>query len=209
MAAFLCALPMSPSLDAKCRIGHGPEQIASSFCKKQETHLNAQKLQEAQQYFIVRGWKVLGTPATDTGKGGNTGGFLCLHPPHHHIHALQHYDKEGNGWMAIGFQPDDLHIAIIQLYLRSGESLQSPLNADILANLFGFLDTLKAPFIIGGDWQNPPEDLAAMVVQSKFKAHLKTTDSATTLQGSQLDYLLISNELAGAFGTFLGNLTVL
>ena len=48
---------------------------------------------------------------------------------------------------------DGVHIAIIQLYLRTGETLQSSLNAEILANLFGFLNTVKAPFIIGGDWQ--------------------------------------------------------
>lgn len=88
-----------------------------------------------------------------------------------------------------------MHIAIIQLYLRAGEPFQSPLNAEILANLFSFLDNLKAPFVIGGDWQNPPADLAAMVVQSKFKAQIKAIEGPTTLHGSQLDYFLISNGL--------------
>ena len=50
------------------------------------------------------------------------------------------------------------------------------LNSEILGNLFGFLETLKAPFITGGDWQNPPYELPAMVVQSKFKAHIKATE---------------------------------
>ena len=164
----------------------------------QETHLNLNKSNEALQYFIVRGWKGIAVPAAKTDKGGTTGGFLCLHPPHHHVHDLQHFDLEGNGWMAVGLQREDMHIAIIQLYLKTGESLQSATNAEILANLFGFLDNLKAPFISGGDWQNPPSELAATVIQSKFKAHIRASEGPTTLEGSQLDFLLISNELAGA-----------
>ena len=164
----------------------------------QETHLNEKKTNEALQYFIVRGWKGIALPAANTDKGGTTGGFLCLHPPHHHVHDLRHFDLDGNGWMAVGLQREDMHIAIIQLYLKAGESLQSATNAELLANLFGFLDNLKAPFIIGGDWQNPPSELAATVIQSKFKAHIRASEGPTTLQGSHLDYLLVSNELAGA-----------
>ena len=164
----------------------------------QETHLSDSKLQEVMQYFIARGWRALGVPAMATGRGGNTGGFLCLHPPHHHVHSLQHFCKEGNGWMAVGYQRDGLHMAIIQLYLRTGETLQSPLNAEILSNLFGFLEILKAPFIIGGDWQNPPSELAAMVAQSKFKAHILAGEGPTTLQGSEIDYFLVSNTLHGS-----------
>lgn len=100
--------------------------------------------------------------------------------------------------MAVGYQRDGLHMAIIQLYLRTGETLQSPLNAEILSNLFGFLEILKAPFIIGGDWQNPPSELAAMVAQSKFKAHILAGEGPTTLQGSEIDYFLVSNTLHGS-----------
>ena len=164
----------------------------------QETHLSEAKLQETMQYFIIRGWRALGVPAMATGRGGNTGGFLCLHPPHHHVHSLQHFCKEGNGWMAVGYQREGLHMAIVQLYLRTGESLQSPLNAEILSNLFVFLEILKAPFIIGGDCQNPPSELAAMVAQSKFKARILSGDGPTTLQGSDIDYFLVSNSLHGA-----------
>ena len=44
----------------------------------QETHMAEDKMQEAMQYFIIRGWKAIGVPATATGRGGTTGGFLCL-----------------------------------------------------------------------------------------------------------------------------------
>lgn len=83
-----------------------------------------------------------------------------------------------------------MHTAVIQ---RTGEILQSAINAEILATLFSFLDNIQAPFIIGGDWQNPPSELAAVVIQSKLKARIQATDSP-----SHLDYLLVSNELSGA-----------
>ena len=91
----------------------------------QETHLNEKKMQEALQYFVVRGWKALGVAATDTGRGGTAGGFLCLHPPHHHVHGLQHFIKEGNGWMGVGYQREALRIAIIRLY-RYTSALERP-----------------------------------------------------------------------------------
>lgn len=39
----------------------------------QETHLSEKKLQETLEYFVARGWKTLGVPATDTGRGGKLG----------------------------------------------------------------------------------------------------------------------------------------
>ena len=162
----------------------------------QETHLGPKKLNEAQQYFTARGWKTHGLPAADTGRGGTTGGMLTLHGNRHLTHLDHHYLQEGNGWMSVGLQRQDTMIFIIQLYLRTGETLQSPHNADLLAHLLTYLGHLRAPFIVGGDWQNEPGALAATVIQSKFKAEILDTQGPTTLQGSQLDFLLVSSTLA-------------
>ena len=89
-------------------------------------------------------------------------------------------------------------IFLIQIYLKTGETLQSHNNSLILSNLMAFLHHLGAPFVIGGDWQNEPAALAATVIQSKFKAHIVDTGGSTTLQGSQLDFLLVSNSLQTA-----------
>ena len=100
--------------------------------------------------------------------------------------------------MSIGLQRQGVMIFLVQLYLRTGETLQSPLNAEILAQLLQYLSHLNAPFIVGGDWQNEPEALAATVIQSKFKAQILDTHCSTTLQGAQLDYLLVSRQLASS-----------
>lgn len=57
---------------------------------------------------------------------------------------------------------------------------------------------LQAPFIIGGDWQNAPADLAATTIPSKFKAQIIATSGPTTLQGSHLDFILASTAIAGS-----------
>ena len=161
----------------------------------QETHLGDKKLAEVQQYFTARGWKTHGAAATNTGRGGNTGGFLTLHGPRHITHLDHSYNLDGNGWMSIGLQRQDSMIFIIQLYLKTGETLQSPSNADILGALLNYLSHIRAPFILGGDWQNDPGALAATVIQSRFRAEIMDTKGPTTLQGAQLDYLLVSNSL--------------
>ena len=162
----------------------------------QETHLGQKKMEEAQQYFNTRGWKSHGLPAEPTGRGGNTGGFLILHGTRHLTHVAHSYIQEGNGWMALGLQRQGTTFFLIQLYLRTGETLQSPLNASILGHLLAFLEQIQAPFIVGGDWQNEPEALAATVIQSRFKAQIISPDGSTTLQGSMIDYLLVSQALA-------------
>lgn len=63
------------------------------------------------------------------------------------------------------------------LYLQTGETLQSPLNADLLAQLLTFLGQLNAPG------------------RTNQKLWLQ---GSTTLQGGQLDYLLVSKSIASS-----------
>ena len=99
---------------------------------------------------------------------------------------------------ATGLQRQGLMIFIIQIYLKTGETLQSNTNSLIFSQLMAFLQHLGAPFIIGGDWQNEPEALATTVIQNKFKASILDTGDPTTLHGSHIDFLLVSNALIGS-----------
>ena len=104
----------------------------------QETHLQQKALDTTLQYFTCRGWKCHGVAAEPTGTGGSTGGFLTLHATRHLIHHVHAYTKHGNGWTALAMQRDGLELYLIQLYLRTGEPLQSPLNAELLGQLLQF-----------------------------------------------------------------------
>lgn len=161
-----------------------------------EAHMGESAAQEAIQYYSNKGWKVGGQAAHPT--GGTSGGFLTLHSTKHLTHQAAEFLHEGNGWTAIGLHRQGALIFLIQIYLKTGETLQSSSNSLILSKLMAFLHHLGAPFIIGGDWQNEPEALAATVIQSKFKATIVDTAGCATLQGSQIDYLLVSTVLVGA-----------
>ena len=136
----------------------------------QETHMGTKTMETALQYFNTRGWRAYGVAAHPTGNGGTSGGFITLHGQKHLTHHIQTYTQEGNGWTAIGLQRADKLI----------------------------LDHAHVPFIIGGDWQNSPDALAATVIMSNFQFQIVDTGAPTTLHGSQLDYLLVSNVLVSS-----------
>ena len=105
---------------------------ADTILMLQETHLQTGSLDNTMQYFSTRGWKCHGVAAEPTGNGGSTGGFITLHPARHLIHHVHDYTKQGNGWTALCMERQGQNIYLVQLYLRTGETLQSSLNADIL-----------------------------------------------------------------------------
>ena len=79
-----------------------------------------------------------------------------------HTHWQGRNDRRcpGATWyqgQAIGLQRQGITISLIQLYLRTGVTLQPPLNADIMSQLLHFLEQLHAPFVVGGNWQNEPD----------------------------------------------------
>ena len=66
---------------------------------------------------------------------------------------------------------------------RTGETLQSPQNADLLSKLLTLWDHAHAPFIIGGDWQNSPDALAATVIMSKFQCQIVDSENPPHFKG--------------------------
>ena len=121
-----------------------------------------------------------------------------VHPARHLLHHVHTCTKQGNGWAALRMERQGGDLFLIQVYLKTGESFQSPLNAELLGQLLQFLGHLHSPFIIGGDWQNSPEELASTIIPSKFRAQTPAKDEATTLQGSHLDYILASTSIYSA-----------
>ena len=144
----------------------------------QETHMGEKQTSQAVQYYSTRGWKAYGIPAHPTGQGALLEVSLpCIPRGTSRIRPSTSLKPAMDGlpWDCNGTTSRSSSS-------RSTSALER--RRLILSHLLAYLHHLRAPFIIGGDWQNDPEALAATVIQSKFKA-------ATTLQGSQLDYLLV------------------
>ena len=62
------------------------------------------------------------------------------------------------------------------VYLKPNETLQSPTNATIMARLLALTEASVRPFVLFGDWQNPPSAMSSMVLNSKFHFEILAPD---------------------------------
>ena len=162
-----------------------------------ETHLDPQKHWEICQYFSIRGRTVFGTPAEpNQERTGTHGGILVVADPACGLTQFQSYTHKGCGYQSFLWQATETTLLVVGLYLRTGETFQSETNADILAHLLTLLSQTTHPYVLIGDWQNPPSALASTVLPSKFHFGILAPDHSV-LSGNTIDYAVLHNTLAG------------
>ena len=158
----------------------------------QETHLQEAGLANTMQYFTTRGWKCHGVAAEPTGTGGSTGGFITLHPTRHLIHHVHDYTKQGNGWTALCMERQGQNIYLIQ---KQGKLFNPSSMLRFWVNCCTSSITFRPLSLLFTG--KPPLKLAATYIPSKMGSRIVATSGATTLQGSHLDFCLVSTSLAG------------
>ena len=161
-----------------------------------ETHLDEQRTEQQMQYFQVRGRNGYGHPAHSNENGGNHGGFLVLHMPHHLSHFLDAFTIDGCGWIAFVLSFQELQIAFFSIYFKCEEGLQGRTNSKLLARLLGVISNLQIAWCILGDWNCSPDEVSASVLLQKFQGTIFAPDEST-LRGSVLDFAVVHNSLAG------------
>ena len=162
-----------------------------------ETHLDPQKHWELSQYFSIRGRTVFGTPAEpNQEQTGTHGGIMVIADPACGLTPFQSYTNKGCGYQSFLWQATETTILVVGLYLRTGETFQSDINSDILAPLLSLLTQTTHPYVLIGDWQNPPSALASTVLSSKFHFGILAPDHSV-LSGNTIDYAVLHNSLAG------------
>ena len=162
-----------------------------------ETHLYQQRHHELCQYFSIRGRTVFGTPAeSNPDNTGTHGGMLVLADPASGLTPFEAYTNSGCGYQSFLWQATETTILVIGIYLRTGETFQSEVNSDILANLLALLTNTTHPYVIIGDWQNQPHTLASTVLPAKFQFGILAPDHSV-LSGNTIDYAILHNTLAG------------
>ena len=139
-----------------------------------------------------------GTPAqSNESNTGTHGGILVLGDVSCGLTALESYSNQGCGFQAFLWQATDCTILVAGTYLKTGETLQSEVNATILARLLALVQAINHPFVLLGDWQNSPGSIASTVLPSKFHFEVLAPD-VSLLSGNVIDYALIHTSLAGA-----------
>ena len=162
-----------------------------------ETHLDQQRHHELCQYCSIRGRTVFGTPAeSNPDNTGTHGGMLVLADPASGLTPFEAYTNSGCGYQSFLWQATETTILVIGIYLRTGETFQSEVNSDILANLLALLTNTTHPYVIIGDWQNQPHTLASTVLPAKFQFGILAPDHSV-LSGNTIDYAILHNTLAG------------
>ena len=161
-----------------------------------ETHVGTDKLEEKLQYLETRGKKVIAMPAHPTGQGGTHGGIFLLYDRDQMIHKLEEFSIMGHGWLAAQWTFQDFSLVVIGVYMKSGEGIQGRTNADIWASLVAYLRNLQKPFVVLGDFNEDPDEVAKTKIAPKAGAEILRTAQETTLLGSEIDWGLISRMFA-------------
>eukprot|EP00439_Symbiodinium_sp_Y106_P016431 s7416_g2.t1 len=124
------------------------------------------------------------------------GGLATMARTHLQTRHLQTFGDQGKGCIFIGLRFQGWELAIGNVYLESGTGPGAGVNPGLLSNLAVFVQELRMPWIIVGDWNCSPEELASSGFLSMIKGRLVTPGQATTNQGSEIDYAVASEAIA-------------
>ena len=161
----------------------------------QETHVEGPKQEGLKSGLAAGSLETWAHPAEGT-QGGSMGGLATMARTHLQTRHLQTFGDQGKGCVFIGLRFQGWELAIGNVYLESGTGPGAGVSPGLLSNLAVFVQELRLPWIIVGDWNCSPEELASSGFLSMIKGRLVTPGESTTTQGSEIDYAVASEAIA-------------
>ena len=117
------------------------------------------------------------------------GGLATTARTHLQTRHLQTFGEQEKGCIFIGLRFQGWELAIGNVYLESGTGLGARIDPGLLSQLAVFVQELRVPWIIVGDWNcSPEEPCLVRLSQHLIKGRLVAPGQATTTQGSEIDY---------------------
>ena len=135
-------------------------------------------------------------PAAPT-QGGSTGGLVSVSRSNYQTRFLHKHGESGKGFVFSGIRFHGWEMAIGNLYLESGVGPEGGVNPGLLAALALFLQELRIPWIVVGDWNCTHDELASSGFLQSVHGRLLAPLDATTSQGSSIDFGVVCAKLAG------------
>ena len=135
-------------------------------------------------------------PAEPT-QGGSTGGLVSMSRSNYQTRFLHKHGESGKGFVFSGIRFHGWEMAIGNLYLESGVGPEGGVNPSLLAALALFLQELRIPWIVVGDWNCTHDELASSGFLQSVHGRLLAPLDATTSQGSSIDFGVVCAKLAG------------
>ncbi|CAE7235281.1 unnamed protein product [Symbiodinium sp. CCMP2456] len=163
----------------------------------QETHLNRPSLQAAVATMHKAGYLMVGGEAMSTGKHGTKGGVAVLTRSHLQTKPAQLFVKEGCGFCAAEIRLKGVSILLLSLYLKNSTPVHYEPNAEILARLTALLKSYPGQWLVAGDFNVSPRELADTSLVCELGGQVITTGSPTTHGGTEIDFVIASNAIAG------------
>ena len=162
----------------------------------QETHVEEKSKQEGLKSGLVAGSLETWAHPAESTQGGSMGGLATTARTHLQTRHLQTFGDQGKGCIFIGLRLQGWELAIGNVYMESGTGPGAGVNPGLLSKLAVFVQELRVPWIIVGDWNCSPEELASSGFLSMIKGRLVAPGHATTTQGSEIDYAVASEAIA-------------
>ena len=155
----------------------------------------------AEQTARTLKWSVSINPCAITGNGGKSAGTAVATRTHigmslpsavqatSHLHAKGRFSMKRISAITKG----GLHSGSI--YLKDGVGVRSKVNIELLDAVAHTLDNITGPWIIGGDWNCSPEDLAATGWVQRVGGVIKAP-AGPTCNDNTYDFFVVSKSIA-------------
>jgi len=109
----------------------------------------------------------------------------------------QLFVKEGCGFCAAEIRLKGVSLLLLSLYLKNSTPIHYEPNAEILARLTALLKSYPGQWLVAGDFNVSPRELADTTLVCELGGQVITTGSPTTHCGTEIDYVIASNAIAG------------
>ena len=126
---------------------------------------------------------------------GTKGGVAVLVKSHIQGRAEFSHLEEGCGFEAVDVRLQHTNLLVISVYLQTGTTLHARPNSSIIAELINVVKHWKGVWILAGDFNIPPEEIAATNLLEEMNGRLCVVGEPTTDQGREIDYAIVHRAL--------------
>ena len=152
----------------------------------QETHLSPTEVREAANNMHRQGYQMY---------KGTKGGVAVLIKSHIQGRVEFSHLDDGCGFEAVDVRLQHTNLLVVSVYLKTGTSIHSRPNSSILAELLSLVKNWRGVWIIAGDFNTPPEEIAATNLLAEMNGCLCRVGVPTTDQGREIDYAIVHKAL--------------
>ena len=162
----------------------------------QQTHLHGTSLKDFARKLTSAGFRVYKGEALPTTANHSKGGIALLVRKHLASRDVHTFISEGCGLVAAERRTGHSNLLLVSLYLQCATPAAHYPNSEILAELMSLLKTWRGPWLVLGDFNLTPLEVAEAGIPLQTKGVLIPPSEPSLDNGNTLDMALVSKDLA-------------